>query len=1170
MRERMIAVSLGIGLMLAMMAGIASSLEAGSTNLENSAQRTMQNAGELIWKYQAGGEIFSSPAIGNDGTIYFGSTDTYVYALNPDGSLKWKFQTEDWVKGSPSIGEDGSVYVCSNDKHLYAINPNGTLEWKQDLGVSSTITPAIGQDGTIYTELLDLVYWKKYLLALNPDGSEKWRCETGSIVTSPVIDQNGTIYVGCEDDKIYAVNPEGTSKWTYELDSDPSSDMAIDGDGVIYIGDSYNILYAINPDGSLKWKFEAGGDKFSAPTVGADGTVYVCNGDKHLYAINLDGTEKWKYNIDNGDAASSPTIGKNGTIYVGSSDYYRYPSANDHLYAIHPDGTLKWKYQIEQKQRGIYSPPVIVENGTIYFGATDYYLYALHTESQGLADSPWPIFGHDVRHTGRAEAGSPPVGDTTPPAITSGPSVSDITETSAVITWTTDELSSSVVQYGTTTAYGLSATGAEGTDHSVELTGLSASTTYHYRVGSADASGNETWSEDDTFTTLTAPSEEPTGEVVIREIVDYDTQVPDIQPTKYNESIRAAALSGDGSKVVANILIKGERALYYGKKQDESALYLCNSDGTGLTRILDSGEDLPDERIGNRAPITRVAITDDGSKIAFGWLTDYMRSEVEPSVVVSTINADGTELKEVARIQTFCPGVPSIGALAISGDGSKIAFSTILCKEKDDYEIFLMNADGTDLVQLTDNDVADAESWNSLDISDDGTRVVWEQYDGKIYVYDSVTGRMDLLAEGEYPSISGDGQTVVFGSEPQVAIIGFDGTGLQTLGSGFYYIYQTFISDNGKALAFRQEHDIIFMRADGTDKIQLDSGAEMYGISDDGTKVLHRRHAPALYIATIPSPEVPAGYNAVAFSTFHNSRLQDICAEYPEGDVILGSIPFSIPTGGNNMWSSRYSDPNPHQIDISVGVSGVSKVYTLINSDWGQDVSKGSFAAIEFYGSDGAFFRKDLYGNVDIRDWQSGNWTNSINGTTTTNVFQSSGGRCRLDMQTIDLPDDFQSQTLETVRVIDTGGQTFQRIFLAGITVEAGAEVPIAEPTELVYDDGEPTGGYYYEVEGTGSAVRMSSPFTPATVVGVCYYIANAEGSFIVRLFDDQDGMPGADLMTPLKVTPTDTGWLDVDLSSYNITVDGDFYVAFMCGAVGTPSFGFNPEDNGRAWDYDG
>ena len=93
-------------------------------------------------------------------------------------------------------------------------------------------------------------------------------------------------------------------------------------------------------------------------------------------------------------------------------------------------------------------------------------------------------------------------GDTTPPVLTSGPSVSGITETSAVVTWTTDESSSTIVEYGATTDYGLSSTGIGSvTSHSVTLTGLSASTTYHYRVGSTDASENTVWSEDDTFTT---------------------------------------------------------------------------------------------------------------------------------------------------------------------------------------------------------------------------------------------------------------------------------------------------------------------------------------------------------------------------------------------------------------------------------------------------------------------------------------------------------------------------------------------------------------------------------------------------------------------------------------------------------------------------------------------
>ncbi|GAI54653.1 unnamed protein product, partial [marine sediment metagenome] len=43
--------------------------------------------------------------------------------------------------------------------------------------------------------------------------------------------------------------------------------------------------------------------------------------------------------------------------------------------------------------------------------------------------------------------------DTTPPTI-SGVSASNITQTSATITWTTDENSDSLVEYGTTTGYG--------------------------------------------------------------------------------------------------------------------------------------------------------------------------------------------------------------------------------------------------------------------------------------------------------------------------------------------------------------------------------------------------------------------------------------------------------------------------------------------------------------------------------------------------------------------------------------------------------------------------------------------------------------------------------------------------------------------------------------------
>jgi hypothetical protein len=98
--------------------------------------------------------------------------------------------------------------------------------------------------------------------------------------------------------------------------------------------------------------------------------------------------------------------------------------------------------------------------------------------------------------------------DTTPPVI-SAIVPSNITQSSVTINWTTNEASSSQVEYGTTTTYGSMTTLDTNlvTNHTVALSGLNATTTYHFRVKSKDASGNEAISSDYTFTTLKIPIE---------------------------------------------------------------------------------------------------------------------------------------------------------------------------------------------------------------------------------------------------------------------------------------------------------------------------------------------------------------------------------------------------------------------------------------------------------------------------------------------------------------------------------------------------------------------------------------------------------------------------------------------------------------------------------------
>jgi outer membrane protein assembly factor BamB len=64
--------------------------------------------------------VISSPAVAN-GTVYVGSDDSNIYALNATtGKLTWSFTTGDEVISCPAV-VNGVVYVGSYDSYVYAI-----------------------------------------------------------------------------------------------------------------------------------------------------------------------------------------------------------------------------------------------------------------------------------------------------------------------------------------------------------------------------------------------------------------------------------------------------------------------------------------------------------------------------------------------------------------------------------------------------------------------------------------------------------------------------------------------------------------------------------------------------------------------------------------------------------------------------------------------------------------------------------------------------------------------------------------------------------------------------------------------------------------------------------------------------------------------------------------
>lgn len=265
------------------------------------------------WAFSTRCDIKSSPAVGDDGTIFFGGRDCKVYAISPDGKSRWSFTTGAWVDATPAIATNGIVYCGSWDKKFYAFNPDGSKRWESTTGGPIDSSAAIANDGTIYFGSHD-----KKFYALNPDGSIKWTFPTqGPIISSPALFCDGTIYFTSVDGIFYVLNPDGTKNRSWWTGGVLASSPVLDSDGNIYIGVN-NTIQAVKPDGTRKWYFGYPPIEGSA-AIAADGTAFfggINEGVGVLYGFNKEGTLT-SYTPVSGGVTGSPAIGPDGMICVG-------------------------------------------------------------------------------------------------------------------------------------------------------------------------------------------------------------------------------------------------------------------------------------------------------------------------------------------------------------------------------------------------------------------------------------------------------------------------------------------------------------------------------------------------------------------------------------------------------------------------------------------------------------------------------------------------------------------------------------------------------------------------------------------------------------------------------------------------------------------------------------
>ncbi len=282
-------------------------------------------------------------------------------------------------------------------------------------------------------------------------------------------------------------------------------------------------------------------------------------------------------------------------------------------------------------------------------------------------------------------------------------------------------------------------------------------------------------------------------------------------------------LAGTTSSAVRNGVIA------FARDGPQPGLYVTNPDGTGLTKLPSVPGD------------TDPAWSPDGSKIAF------VRFR-EGGAGIWVMNADGTGLR---RITDGGPDVDGTDlAPAWSPDGSRIAFAREGRPAKaatGNTDIYVVNADGTDLVRLADDPMMEyAPTW-----SPDGSRIAFEAYDLasggnppsplRLYVMNADGTDMEALGPENVEGLSWspDGTEIAFVDTETGWIMAIhpDGTAQRRiidaaeLVGGVHLVHGATWSPDGTEIAF-------MAGADSTD-------THIYVVNRDGLDVRQVTHGPA-------------------------------------------------------------------------------------------------------------------------------------------------------------------------------------------------------------------------------------------------------------------------------------------------------------------------------------
>ena len=419
-------------------------------------------AGEVLFSFAAEGEIYSTPAVGADGTVYFATRDFKIYAVDCRGQQKWVFSYDCEPDGavacphafvsSPALGKDGRIYIGDDTvgpNYLFALDPAGALAWSFTSWTRTgqmDASPALGTDGSLYLGAggFGADGFAGQLLGFAPDGAflSGFPLDTGAVDGSPVV-VGTTVYAGHSRSPrgqreplhhvVLAAGADGSAVWETtlaDMDGFPQSraklsSLAVDGAGRLLLVVTRRHAEPEQMEADLVRLDPATGVEQASVRLGGQGCwgpcaplvrqtdageeVFVVVGEGALDRVSGASWQAQPFGFgvlelprSGAERWPTPVLADDGHVYaLGVSSELMSGGAANAIYELDDAGQQVAELPFGGTTDVVTSSLQMGPGGVVYVGTRDGKLHAIATGAGGLdRASPWPALRHDESNSG--------------------------------------------------------------------------------------------------------------------------------------------------------------------------------------------------------------------------------------------------------------------------------------------------------------------------------------------------------------------------------------------------------------------------------------------------------------------------------------------------------------------------------------------------------------------------------------------------------------------------------------------------------------------------------------------------------------------------------------------------------------------------------------------------